>query len=265
MKKYVAVAKILFKAQLTYRFDVVMTALSAVWRIIFAWILWGAIYAGRTTVGGFTLEAMLTYYVAGAFLATADMSYSLCGEVSARIKNGTFSKYMVVPSNPQVHFISQTIGASGYYGIFAVAATVLSAVAFRIAPVLTGDLFSVLLAAAICLLGFVFMYSFHFFVGLWAFKVTDVIFLTHILPDVIAFFKGEYVPLSLLPAGFAEKLRYLPFTHVIYTPVMLLMGEIEPGEAAFGFAVLAVWTLAMLVISQYTYDRLRVKYEGVGI
>ena len=265
MKKYFAVAKILFKAQLAYRFDVVMTALGAVWRIIFAWILWGAIYDGRSTVGGFTLRAMLTYYVVGAFLASADMSYSLCGEVSNRIKNGTFSKYMVVPSNPQLHFISQTIGASGYYAIFAVAATAVSAAVFRIVPVFTGAPLSIMLAFAICFIGIVFMNSFHFFVGLWAFKVQDVIFLTHILPAIISFFKGEYVPLSLLPAGFAAILRYLPFSHVIYTPVMLLMGEIERGEAAFGLAVLAAWTIAMLALSQYTYERLRVKYEGVGI
>ena len=265
MKKYAAVAKILFKTQIMYRFDVLMTGLGAFWKIIFAWVLWGAIYAGRARVGSFTLEAMLSYYVIGAFLTTLDMSYSLCGEVSERIKNGTFSKYMVIPSNPQIYFISQTFGAGGYYGIFAVLATALSALAFRIKPVFSGEPANIILAVVICLLGLVFMNSFHYFLGLWAFKLQDVTFIMHVLPAVISFFKGEYVPLSLLPTGFTYALRFFPFAHVIYTPVMLLIGEIGLREGLFGLAVLAAWTLASFAAGQFTYNRLRVKYEGVGI
>ena len=51
MKKYITVVQILFKAQLAYRFDVIMTAFGTIWRVIFAWILWGAILTDGDMVG----------------------------------------------------------------------------------------------------------------------------------------------------------------------------------------------------------------------
>jgi ABC-2 type transport system permease protein len=265
MSKYIAVARILFKAQMAYRFDVIMTAVSMVWRVAFAWILWNAIYASRDTVGGFTLQAMLSYYLINSFLATMDMSSGVSSEVSNRIKEGTYSKFMVIPSNPQLHFLSQTAGASLYYGLFAVMAAVLSAFVFRINMVFTTDPVHILLAFAVFLLGTVFMNSFQFFVGIWAFKFQDVSFLLYTFPAIIQFFRGEFVPLTLLPAVLVDALRFFPFTHISFTPTMLLTGRMDSSEGLFGLAVLGVWTLVMMAVCELTYNRLRIKYEGVGI
>ena len=265
MKKYIAVAKILFKAQMAYRFDVIMTALSTIWRVAFAWILWGTIFTSRNDVGGFTLQAMLSYYVINSFLSTMDMSGGVSGEISSRIKEGTYSKFMVIPSIPQFNFLSQTIGASAYYGLFAVLAAVMSMLVFRINLTVTSDPAQILLAVAVFLLGIVFMNSYQFFVGIWAFKFQDIRFLLYTFPTVVQFFRGEFVPLSLLPDTLAYSLRYFPFTHISYTPTLLLTGRMDLSEGLIGLAVLGVWTVGMVIVSQLTYKRLRIKYEGVGV
>ena len=269
MSKYIAVAKIHFKAQLAYRFEVMMTALSTIWRVVFAWILWGAIFAARDEVGGFTHQAMLSYYLISSFFATMDVSGGvsggMCGEICGRIKDGTFSKFMVIPSNPQLHFLSQTLGSSAYYGLFALLAAVVSAFIFRINPSITTDPAAILLAVSMFLLGIVFMNGYQFFLGIWAFKLQDTLFLTHLLTDVVYFLKGEMIPLSLLPAVFERALRFLPFTHTLYTPAMLLIGKLDVYEGLLRFTVLAVWTFGIMVVSQIVYGRLRRKYEGVGI
>jgi len=265
MRKYIAVAKILFKAQMAYRFDVIMTAASTIWRVAFAWILWGAIFTGRDDVGGFTLQAMLSYYVISSFLSTMDMSGGVSMEVSERIKGGTYSKFMVIPANPQHHFLSQTLGASAYYGLFALPAAFVSASVFKINLIFTADPVQILLAVAVFLSGIVFMNSYQFFVGIWAFKFQDIRFLLFTFPTVIQFFRGEFVPLSLLPNALVYSLRYFPFTHISYTPTMLLTGRMDLSEGLTGLAVLSFWTLGMIIVSQLTYNRLRIKYEGVGI
>ena len=265
MKKYFAIGKILFKAQAAYRFDVLMTATGMIWRIVFALILWGVIFDGRDMVGGFTYQAMLSYYVISSFFATMDMSGGVAGEVSSRIKGGTFSKFMVIPSNPQLHFLSQTLGASTYYGFFAALAAVACSLVFGISITFTNDPLKILLAAATFLLGAVFMNSFQFFLGIWAFKVQDAIFLTHVPSMIISFFTGELVPLSLLPGAVAGALHFFPFTHVVYTPTMLLTGGMDLLDGCAGLAALAAWAAAMALVSRATYGRLRRKYEGVGI
>ena len=265
MKKYIAIGRILFKAQTAYRFDVIMTVVGMIWRIISAWILWSVIFAGRDTLGGFTLETMLSYYLISSFFATMDMSAGVVGEVSSRIKGGTFSKFMVIPSNPQLHFYSQTIGASLYYGFFAALAAIAGALTLRINLAPSFDPIRIALALVVFLFGTVFMNSFQFFLGIWAFKFQDTIFLTHVPPMIISFFTGELVPLSLLPGAMLEILRFFPFSHVVYTPTMLLTGGMDASDGLIGLAVLAAWSAGMAAVSHLTYGKLRKKYEGVGI
>ena len=265
MKKYIAIGKILFKAQTAYRFDVIMTIVGMIWRIISAWILWSVIFTGRETMGGFTLETMLAYYLISSFFATMEMSAGVVGEVSSRIKGGTFSKFMVIPSNPQLHFYSQTLGASLYYGFFAALAAIAGAFALRINIIAATDPLRFFLAIAVFFLGTVFMNSFQFFLGIWAFKFQDTIFLTHVPSMIISFFTGELVPLSLLPGAMMGVLRLFPFSHVVYTPTMLLIGSIDASDGLTGLAVLAAWSAGMAAVSHLTYGKLRKKYEGVGI
>ena len=265
MRKYRAVLKIVFKTQLIYRFDVALTAASTLWRVLFAWILWGAVFSGRETVGGFTFQAMLSYYVVSSFLASIEMSDGVSGEVSERIRGGTFSKYMVIPTNPQGHFLSQSLGASGYYALFSVMAAALCTLVFQIKLSFSAEPGAILCALAMILMGLIFMGSYQFFIGVLTFKFQDIEFFTHVQGALITFFTGTIVPLSLLPGAVLEALRFLPFPYVNYTPAMLLTGQIGIGEAVFGLAVLSVWTAGMLIVSHLTYNRLRVKFDGVGI
>jgi len=265
MKKYIETAKIMFKAQIIYRFDVMLTAVGTVWRILFARILWGAVFAGRDSVGGFTLRTMLSYYVVSSFLASIEMSWGVSGEVSARIRGGTFSKYMVIPTQPEFHFIAQSFGASCYYAIFAAAAAVLCASVFRINLSVASDPAAAACAVVMVPVGLAFMVSYHYLIGILAFKFQDVGFFRHLQGSLVSFFTGAIVPLTLLPEGMMGFLRFMPFTYVTYMPATLITGRASAGEGLFGLAVLSVWTAGMISTCRFAYGRLRVKYDGVGI
>lgn len=118
MKKYLEVAKILFKAQIVYRFDVAMSVLFTVSKILFAYILWGAVFGQNKTVAGFTFPMMLSYYIISSFLSQIEMSDGVSSEIGDRIRGGSFSKYMVIPIHTQGYFIAQTFGAMAFYLIF---------------------------------------------------------------------------------------------------------------------------------------------------
>jgi ABC-2 type transport system permease protein len=115
------------------------------------------------------------------------------------------------------------------------------------------------------LLGLIFTAVFQYFMGTLTFKFLDINFFMYVQWNIIAFVTGSMVPLSLLPKAVLSVLQFIPFAHVIFTPTMLLTGQIETQEGLLGFTVLAIWTMTMLCIAQHTYNRLRVKYDGVGI
>lgn len=264
MRKYWEIAKLSFKVQIAYRFDVCMSMVATAASITFAVVLWGAIFGESETVGGFTLDQMLTYYVLSAFLAMLDMSGGVSSEIGDRVRNGTFSKYMVVPVNTQGYFIAQSAGVTGFYLTFDLAAAVLWTFLFGIRPTLTGDVALIFAALTIIALGLLFMVQFNYALGLLAFRFLDIGPVLIIKGNLIAFLTGALVPLSLLPDWLTAGIRLFPFYHVTYLPAMLLIGK-NAGEAALGIVTLSVWLLFITALNTRAYGRAQLRYDGVGI
>ena len=92
MRKYLEIASVHFRTQLIWRADTVFHILFTVTRIIFAFILWSAIFEGKEIISGFSFDSMLSYYIISSFLAQIELSGGISDEISVRIRNGTFSK-----------------------------------------------------------------------------------------------------------------------------------------------------------------------------
>lgn len=265
MRKYLEVFKLSFKTQIIWRFDAAMTMVATVGRILAAWILWSAVFGSKKLVSGFTFQSMLSYYIVSSFITSLDMSQQISGEISELIRAGRFSGRMVTPMNPLGFFGSMIAGESAFRLGFSLFAAFICTVIFNIRLTLTASVIQILLALAMITLGLIFMACLQYFIGITAFKFQDIGFFLHVQSAIIAFATGSMIPLSLLPGTALYFLRFIPFTYVTYMPTMLLTGQICIAEGTFGIAILSVWTAAMLFAGQFTYNRLRVRYDGVGI
>lgn len=262
--KYLGVAKTLFKAQLAWRFEIAVNMAFSVARILLAYLLWGAIFQGRQTVGGLTFDGMLTYYLLSAFLTQLDLSNGISGEISSRIRNGTFSKYMVIPCNIFGYFSAQTLGACAFYMIFNLIAVVAWALLFGLRLTFSVAPGPLLAAAVMCLMGLLFMMQFHALLGILTFKFQNIDVFLMIQSNLVTFATGAMIPLVLLPGALVVAMRCLPFYYITYLPTMLLMGR-NIGEAGLGLLILGAWNLMLLSLNPLLYRRLRTKYDGVGI
>lgn len=265
MKKYLEVFRLSFKMQIVWRFDVAMTAAATAGRILAAWILWSAIFAGRQRVGGFTFEAMLSYYIVSSFLTSLDMSGQISGEISDLIRGGRFSGHMVVPIDPLAFFGAMTAGESAFHLGFSLAAALICMFACGIRLSVAAGAPQVFLAIAMTLLGLAFMACLQYLIGIAAFRFQNIDFLLHVQANIFAFATGALVPLSLLPHAALFALELLPFPYVAYLPAMLLTGQAGVAAGVRGLAVIAVWAAAAAVAGPLVYNRLRVRYDGVGI
>jgi ABC-2 type transport system permease protein len=122
-----------------------------------------------------------------------------------------------------------------------------------------------MIALMMIVTGLTFLACFQYILGILTFQYPDINFLLHAQESIVAFATGSMVPLSLLPAGALKALRLLPFSHVIYTPSMLLIGQADRGEGLFGLIVLGVWATLTPLFANRLYHRLRMKYDGVGV
>jgi len=139
------------------------------------------------------------------------------------------------------------------------------ALVFRLRLNFTTDLPCLLLAVAAIPLGLAFMAAYRYGLGMLAFRYLDITFILYLDMSFVAFVTGAFVPLALLPAPVLAFLRFLPFTHVVYTPAMLVTGQMNSAEGLFGLAVLLVWTVFIVLFAQAAYRKLRTQYDGVGI
>lgn len=264
MGKYWAVSKTYMKAQLVWRADVIFNMIFTVSRILFAYLLWGIIFQGKELIGGFTFHGMLSYYIISSFLSQLEMSSGISSEIHDRIRNGTFSKYMVIPVGIQKYFLAMEVGVVLFYILFDLAAASVWIFVFRIRFVFTENWLVALCAVLMALLGMLFMVQLNYFLGVLTLKYQGIGAFLMIKNNIMSLVTGSIVPLVLFPEAVVAVMKILPFYYVTYLPAMLLTGRCQE-EAVPGLLVIALWCLIMQGFIHAVWNKYIRKYDGVGI
>lgn len=264
MRKYMEIARVYLKTQLAWRSDTVFQILFALSKIIFAYLLWGVIFDGKSEVAGFTFDGMLSYYIFSSFLTQIEMSERISTMVSTGIRNGTFSKYMVIPVNTKSYFLAMEAGCVVFYLGFDILTAALWIFLFRINLVFTGSWLTIGGAVVMILLGLLFMAQLNYLLGILTLKFQEISTFLMIKDNLMALVTGSIVPLVLFPEKIVAVMRLLPFYYVTYLPAMLLTGKCS-DELAGGLAVLGFWCIALECAIGKTWSACRRTYEGVGI
>lgn len=264
MNKYVEIAKIYMKAQLVWRADALFNIIFTITKILFAYLLWGVIFDSRTEVAGFSFDSMLSYYIISTLLNQLDMSSGISGEISTRIRNGTFSKYMVIPVNMEKYFIAMEAGVVAYYLVFYFIAAIIWIFIFQIKFVFTMNLAAITCALLMIFFGLLFMVQLNYYLGLLTLKYEEIGTFLMIKNNIVAFVTGSIIPLVLLPEVFISIMRLFPFYYVTYFPAMILTGRYH-DEMVAGLLIIIAWCVFLQFLIQVTWEKYRRKYDGVGI
>lgn len=264
MKKYFETAKIMFKTQMAYRFDIIISIFFTISKILLAYVLWGAIFGKQSVISGFTFNSMLSYYILSSFLSQLDQSSNIGWQITEEIRNGSFSKYIIRPMGIFRYFTAQTIGVAVFLLSFNLIAAMIWVFIFRVDFVITSNIGSILSAVSLILLGLLFMMQINYFIGILAFKFLDTGFFMMIKDNIVQFVNGSLIPLTLLPSEIIKVMTFFPFYYISYLPSMLLLGRNE-NEIIPGIAILSLWNIIFGIINSATYKRLKSVYDGVGI
>ena len=98
------------KTQLIWRWDTFIDVLLAMAKIVFAWILWSILFEGKEQIAGMGFYTMISYYIISSYLYQLDKSSEISQQMTSMLRNGTFSKYMVIPVHIQSYFIAMVTG-----------------------------------------------------------------------------------------------------------------------------------------------------------
>ena len=108
------------------------------------------------------------------------------------------------------------------------------------------------------------MAQLNYYLGLLTLRYEEISTFLMIKDNLVSLVTGTIIPLVLLPEGLTAFMRFFPFYYVTYLPSMLLTGRCGE-EAVRGVILLAAWCIFMELINRWTYQKYRLKYDGVGI
>lgn len=215
--------------------------LTALVEILVARQLWLALYQGKDSYQGVSLEQTTTY-VALSLILTSLLKDD--GYIFYKIRSGNIFFDLMYP----LDLGAQMLGFN--------AGSVLAQLVFTGLPLLglSAFLFHIRLDAgpdawlAFALssaLGFLIYHAFNYLVILLGFWTTEIRGLTMAKNLIVAFLSGAVIPPWVFPAWAEKLLLWLPFQGINYTPMAILVGRIGPGEYALSLAIQAAWALAL--------------------
>jgi ABC-2 type transport system permease protein len=260
-----AVAFATYKEWAAYRSHALLSLLVGPAFYLAQVFIWKAVYAGRESLGGFSLPQMLYYFGAAALIHYLVMDFA-DWNLQMLVSTGRYLTFALRPVSHVFFALSQKVGHR-LLGLIVefVPVWLIFALVFRIPLVPALPAWAVLSTA----LGFLMMFLVNYSIGcisFWMTRTDGLRALFRLFRDVLA---GAYIPLSFFPSGVQAVLFFLPFQFITYVPVRVFIGSYSLAgitleiPAIVGVQAVAVAVMAIItaLISRQGLKR----YTGVGV
>ena len=252
------------QSNIIYRWNFLIRACFSMFHLAIVFILWGAVYAGNATIGGFNLPATITYFVVLIVLQFFIGAFNEDYQISEDIRNGLINQFLLKPIN---YF--------GYrFSVFAAARLVSGALVLVpllvLLPLLRDhltfplDAWRLALGVPAMALAGLIQFSIAYSFGLltfWFLEIQGFVILSMAVEAVLG---GQLFPLDLMPPRFLRVAELLPFYYQMYFPAAIFTGRIDLARATSGLLIQAGWAAALLALTQFLWTRGLRRHTAVG-
>lgn len=260
-----AVAYATYKEWAAYRSHMLVSLFIGPLYFLVQIFIWTALFEGKETINGFTLDQMIAYYGIAALIHYCVMDFA-DWNFQMLIRTGKFITYLIRPMHHRVFAFSQKIGhrilgfTIEFIPVYLIFFFVFKQ---RLLPVYP------LWAVLSILLSFGIMFLINYSIGLtafWLIKADGIRRMFLLLRDIAS---GIFIPLVFFPEVIQKILMFLPFQYAIYVPVRVFLGSYEIAGQAVSIPIIvgiqAVICLVMLLVSELIYKAGIKRFSGVGV
>ncbi|MBK6313308.1 MAG: ABC-2 family transporter protein [Blastocatellia bacterium] len=229
--------------------------------------LWRAVFAesGSGRIGGFTLDAMILYYVAAILLGKLIRGNDRDVTISTDIYEGGLTRYLLYPSSYFTFKYAEHVGTLIPATVQLVIFSVLYGGIVGIPPDVNLTPASVAMASGSVVVSNLLHFALLYPIQLVAFWADNVWSLNVMFRFACMMLGGLLLPLSLFPDWVQPVLAVLPFQYLFYVPATTLLGQVPFGDWAVGIAASLAWTAAIGLTTRLIWRRGTLQYTGVGI
>lgn len=236
------------KSQLAYRGAFYIWAIISLFGSFISYFLWMAIYGNSESgvIGNLTQSEMVIY-IFMVYITSSMVSIQVSTWVGYDVVEGRVATNLIKPIDYRASLIARALGNMIYrllvpgvfiwiglelYKVFALGMQPVSL------PILLAYIGSVLMSFLIYVL-------FDFCFGMVAFFTTYIFGLRMAKSALLSFLTGQLIPISLFPEFAQNIFGFLPFSSMVYTPVMVYLGKYSGSGLALALGKQALWVVLL--------------------
>ena len=266
LRKYGRILRISLIERMVYRADFMVSTVFRFLPLITTLLLWQAVFysSGRTELSGFTEHQMIAYLLLVQISRMFSSMPGLAAGIARDIRDGSLKKYLLQPINMiayllsyrAAHKMTYILTTSLPYGVL----FFLCRDSFERLP----DVTTFLAYLVSLILGFLLGFFFEAMIGMVGFWFLEVTSFLYVINTLNFFVSGQMFPLDLLPSGWAEVLKALPFKYLAYFPATIFLGKVQGMDLVYGLLIEVAWVVTFLILARWLYARGLRRYSAYG-
>ena len=251
--KYFSMFLMALQQALAYRGRTFMTLLANLIWVTMLYYLWSTVYAGTGTIQGFSWTQMRSYILL-SYAINMLVSFYSAGRMMAPIRTGEITQDLLRPLDYLYSQLAMTLGAAIIEGgLSALVTLALGIMAFGLLPPVSFTAFLwFLLSIGV---GFLIKFLVTFLTTLLCFWTINSLGLLWAQSAIINLFSGMLIPLAFFPTGLRTLAQWLPFQGMVYTPVMIYLGQIQGAEIFQALAIQVGWVAILWIGARFFWSR----------
>lgn len=255
------------KRQMVYKGAFYLFIIITMFESFISYFLWMAIFnsSKNGVMGGFTKNEM-TVYVFMVYITKSLVAISISDSVSDDVVKGMISMNLIKPIDYRLSLIFKAMGKQIYY-FFVPSIFIwigLEMYKFFILGISVTPLSNMLLFLISCIMSFLIYVLFDFCFGMMAFFTTYIFGMRLAKDALLSFLTGQLIPLSFFPEIFQHIFNFLPFSSMIYSPVMIYLGKYQGNELMFVMLRQLLWVVGLYGLGSIIWNQVTKRLIVLG-
>ena len=255
------------KTQMSYKGAFYLFMVISTFSVFISYFLWNAIYSGSPsgTLGGLTQNEILVY-IFMVYVADSIVNISISEWVSEDVVKGSVAMQLIKPIDYRMSLIVRAVGQMIHRflapGVFIwIGMEVYKYFILGLPFTSVGNITLFLISS---ILSFLIFVLFDFCIGMIAFFTSYVFGLLMVKEALLRFLTGQLIPLSFFPPVVQRIFDFLPFSSMIYTPVMIYLDKYAPLELVFVLLRQVIWIILLYVIGSLIWKQVVKRLAVLG-
>lgn len=258
LKAYYRIAISEFSRKISYRASFYVGIIGQITGMILYCLFWNAVYKNSESqyISGFTRRDMI-YYVILAFIISNLLSSEIAKKIGDDVRDGSISMMLIKPISYRANLLSYLFGDFLFKFLFSGLIAFIGIYVYDINScriLCITPLKLILFAISIILSLLIYAYL-DFCFGMIVVRTTYSFGMLLIKGAILSFLSGQVIPYDFFPHIVKEVLEILPFSTIVYSPVMIFLGKNSVTEIIRYIFIQIFWTVILAVLGQFFWKK----------